>query len=286
MELFSFGLILISSFTHAYWNFLAKRSEQKDIVVGLSKLVEVVLSAIPYLVCLAFFPLGKGYWSIIIVAAIFVLANYLCIAQAYIHLDLSLAYPLSRASAVFLPLIAFLFLRETIDLFGWLAILVTTGGVLLLSLEERGKSARSKLEMTGLIFAVLAALTTACYTVWGKKAVQEIHPFVYFYGYTVLTGIGYGGTLLKKFPCSHITREWERNKWVIVAVGMLNTFTYLLVLIALTYSKATYVGTLRQLSLIFGVLLGWKVLHERLSASRLAGVLCIIAGSSFILFAK
>ena len=44
-----------------------------------------------------------------------------------------------------------------------------------------------------------------------------------------------------------------------MAVALLNTCTYILVLIALSMSKAIYVGTLRRISLVVGVFLGWRL---------------------------
>ncbi len=51
-------------------------------------------------------------------------------------------------------------------------------------------------------------------------------------------------------------------------------------------SKATYVGTLRQLSLVVGTFLGWKYLEESLPLPKIVSVGMIIIGSGLIAFAK
>lgn len=64
----------------------------------------------------------------------------------------------------------------------------------------------------------------------------------------------------------------------IVLIGLLNAGAYLLVLMALRHEMATQVLAVRQLSIPIGVLLGWRLLHERLSPPRMLGSALITAG--------
>lgn len=277
-------LVIISSFTHAFWNFLTKKAIEKDIFIGLSKITEVAIFFIPFLVLVTRSPFKiVKYWYFIVIAAVFVFLNYVLLSQAYKHIDLSLAYPISRSSTLFLPLVAFLLLRETIDRIGWLSIMLILSGVFLMYVDDLTRYGIMALKNFGLLFALLAALTVACYTVWDKMAITHLHPFVYFYSYTFLTGTFYGLFLFQKQKRAKIHREWSQKKHSIVAVALLNTGTYLLVLLALSLSKAIYVGALRQLSLAFAVFLGWKVLHERVSFARFVGIIVLSAGSTLTL---
>ncbi len=88
-----------------------------------------------------------------------------------------------------------------------------------------------------------------------------------------------------KFSRNDVKKEWQNNKLSIVQVAFFNTFTYVLILIALGISKATYVGTLRQLSLVIGVFPGWKYLNESISLSRITGVILLVIGGGLTLFA-
>jgi drug/metabolite transporter (DMT)-like permease len=182
--------------------------------------------------------------------------------------------------------VAFILLGETIDIVGWLSVLLILVGVLLMYADDLLQKRRQLVKNAGILFALLAALTVACYTVWDKMAVHHLHPFVYFYSYTFFTSLFYGGVMRMRFTLPQIQREWRRKKRTIVAVALLNTFTYILVLIALSMSKAVYVGALRQVSLVVGVFLGWKFLHEAVSIPRILGVLCILAGSMLTLVAR
>ena len=291
MPLLPYVLVIISAITHGIWNFLAKQGDNKDVFIGLSKLSEVVLFLGPFLILLSSIGFGYRAWYIFVtIAACFVFLNYFFLSQAYKQIELSVAYPISRSSTLFLPILGYIFIGERIDSIGMLSITLITIAVLGFQLnsfkKEEFVTLFQKLVRPGIIFAVLAALTVASYTIWDKVAVTHIHPFLYFYSYTTLTSLFYVFFLSARFSKAQIQNEWQRKKLSIILVAVLNTFTYLLILAALSLSKATYVGALRQLSLVIGVILGWRILNESLPSPRIASVVLLIVGSGFIAFAK
>lgn len=286
MALIPFSLVLVSAFSHAYWNFLAKGAGDKDVFIGLSKIIESLLFCIPFLWVLKIEGFDQQYWYFVLVAACFVFLNYFFISQAYKRVDLSIAYPVSRSSTLFLPLVAYLFLGETINPTGWISLSLILLGVFLMFLDDLRAQRRELAKNGGILFALMAAATVACYTVWDKMAVRHIHPFIYFYSYTLITSLFYGVLLGTKFNLPQLRHEWAHKKKAIAGVAVLNTFTYLLVLVALSLSKAIFVGALRQISLVVGVFLGWKLYHEPVSKTRLLGVVGIILGSLLTLAAK
>ena len=92
MEILPFILVFVSSFSHAYWNFLAKQAIEKDVFIGLSKVVEALLFGIPFLLILNTEGFILSYWYYVIVASVFVFLNYFFLSQAYKRIDLSIAY--------------------------------------------------------------------------------------------------------------------------------------------------------------------------------------------------
>ena len=292
MNIIPFLLVIVSAITHGVWNFLAKKADNKDIFIGLSKICEVLLFFIPFVVVL-YLSSGYGYvnWYIfVLVAACFVFLNYYFLSRAYERIELSVAYPISRSSTLFLPVLGLVFIREQIDAIGFTAIGIITIAVLILQLnsfhQNEIKQLFRKLVRPGIIYALLAALTVASYTIWDKVAVSHIQPFLYFYSYTVIAGMLYLALLWKNFSRSEIQLEWQQHKFSITSVGILNTFTYLLVLTALGLSKASYVGALRQISLVVGVALGRRFLDETLPFPKIISVILLIMGSIVIVFAK
>src|SRR4051794_8010512 len=84
MQPSSYAIVLSSTATHAYWNFLLKRARGGSVFVGLSKVAEVVLSAPAFLWMTArSFPLRSDATGLVIVGAVLVLFNYAALARAY-----------------------------------------------------------------------------------------------------------------------------------------------------------------------------------------------------------
>jgi drug/metabolite transporter (DMT)-like permease len=71
-----------------------------------------------------------------------------------------------------------------------------------------------------------------------------------------------------------LRRHWLR----ITAVGVLTILSYMLVLQAYSLSRVSYVGAVREISIVFGALAGWLWLAEPFGATRVAGSALIFAG--------
>jgi uncharacterized membrane protein len=134
----------------------------------------------------------------------------------------------------------------------------------------------------GAGFALLAAAAAAGYTIWDKHAVNIFLPFTYFYGYTVIVALAYGVYLLRRHGASALRSKLAVHAWPIAQVGFLNTVTYVLVLVALRDGVSSYVVAIRQLSIAFGALLGWRLLGEQFGAPRRLGVALIVLGTILV----
>ncbi len=273
MEPLAIAAVLVSTLSHAWWNLLAKRAGANHGFFGASKWIEVVVYA-PVFVFLAWdydWPADTPLY--VVGAAALVGLNYVALAGAYARIDLGVSYPISRTSTVFLPFVAYFALGETIDGLGALALLLVTVGVLLSSVTtfrlDRGAIA-------GVAFALLGALTLAGYTVWDKFVIAHLDPFIYLYCYNCVIALGYLPVLARNR--TEVNGAWRQHRRAVVQVAVLNTATYLLVLYALTLAKASYVGALRQLSLVVAVGLGIWLLKEKMTLVRALGIVLLIGG--------
>lgn len=277
-------LVVLSAATHAYWNFLLKRSGGTQLFVGLSKVGEVVMFAPIFLALVAPKIAGlDGLLTLSVVGAVFVLVNYVCLAWAYSHGDLSFVYPLARGSILlFLPFLAFLTVGERVSVVGAGALALIVCGIVTLqlpALEWRAlASLGPRLKSPATTFALLAAFAAACYTLWDKHAVQRVPAFAYIYLYTAITATAYGAFIWRRYPRVEIAKQWRDHRWAILQVGFFNITSYLLVLIALRTGTSSYVIALRQLSIAVGVLLGWWLLRETISIPKRVGVALIVVG--------
>jgi uncharacterized membrane protein len=277
-------LVVFSAGTHAYWNFLLKRSGGTQLFVGLSKVGEVVMFAPVFLIMVA--PNVQEYDGLLflsVVGAAFVLANYVFLALAYSHGDLSFVYPVARGSILlFLPVLAYLTVGERVSVVGGLAMVVILCGIIALQLRtldwRAAASLGAALRSPATTFALLAALGAACYTIWDKRAVQRVPAFAYIYVYTALTAIAYAAYIWRRYPREQIAAEWRANRSSILQVGFFNITSYLLVLFALRTGTSSYVIALRQLSIAVGVALGAVFLREEISTAKRVGVGLIVVG--------
>lgn len=285
METLPFILVIISIFSHAYWNFLIKRSQNKHVFTGLSKLAEIVIFGIPAI----YYLWREGYTlefaSLAAVAACITFANYFFLSKAYEYGDLSLVYPISRSSILFLPILAYLLIDERIGFIGWSSVLLILFGTLTMHFGQDQRFSKQIISK-GTLYAVLAALTVAGYTIWDKRSVTYMHPFLYFYSYTFLVAVFYNAFNFSYFKLKDIKTEWTLNKSGIVQVGFFNSFTYLLILTALSMSKTSYVGGLRQLSIVVGLFFGIRFLDERMTWQKVAGILLSLIGALLIYWAE
>lgn len=292
MTLLPYFLVFLSSFLHAYWNFLVKQRHGTQVFIGLSKVSELILFGVPFIVyAQGWCPVLLQNWPLYTIGAALSLANYIFLGGAYARGDLSVVYPIARAGAlVFLPLLAFVTIHERINAVGIAALLIIIAGCTMLQLKSFSWSELSRFLHgfcnAATALALLAALTTAGYSLWDKNAVTKLPAFLYFYSYTAIVAITYFLYLLFSSGARALRTEIRRNALAIPVVGILNVVTYLLVLFALQQGKATYVIALRQLSIPIGALLGWRFLGEAATLPNKVAVGFIAFGCLLVSLAK
>jgi drug/metabolite transporter (DMT)-like permease len=218
MPLSAIALVLLSALLHASWNLLLKRAGGTQEVVALSKIVEVVLFA-PVFVWgfAADLPEAATVAWFTAVAATGVGLNYLFLARAYRHGELSVVYPISRGAILaFLPVAGWFALGERVAPLGVAGLLAIVCGILVLNLPEWSRSAvrglATSLRGRATLYSIAAGFVAAGYTVWDKRAVAVMAPFAYMYLYTVLVALGYGVWLATRVASGATRQAWARAR--------------------------------------------------------------------------
>lgn len=287
MELQALALLLLSALVHAVWNFLSKRSLDKQAFLWLALVVVSVL----FWPVLFFYPLPSSTgWIFIGVSGVLEAAYFLLLGGAYQQGDLSLVYPLVRGSApLFVTFFAVTLLREKIFAGAALGILFIVIGIYVLhltSLSWKGlllplESLRQRPSQLGL----LTGLATAASVVTDKVGVTYTSPILYLYLVFVVSCV-----LMLPFMlwarAKPVREEWRVNLPSVAAVGIMFTASYSLVLLALTTSKVSYVSPIREISVVFGALLGTLALREPFAPSKVGGSALIFAGIVMISLAR
>jgi len=274
-------LVLIAAFTHATWNLVAKRADDKLSFLWASAVATAVLFC-PLGLWLALAqpvpPLG---WVVLASSALLEAAYFWSLSQAYRYGDLALVYPVARGTAPLLvPLLAALFLGERLSPVATCGILLVALGIVTAHLPVFGvKGLRllaSSARQLGTRYALLTGLIIASYSTVDKLGVSLVYPALY--NYLLFAGLSLALLPLLRGRQAAILAEWRRHRQGIVAVGVLSPLTYGLVLVALTQAPVSYVAPAREISVVIAAVMGIVLLHEPYGPQRIAGSALIAAG--------
>ena len=117
MAFTSIALILLSAFCHALWNFYSKSSRDTRILFFWCGFYTIIIAFIAFGIKQPVVP--KPVWIYIAGSAFVHLLYKLSLTHAYTVGEISFVYPIARAAPAFLPLFAFLFLKERISVQGF-----------------------------------------------------------------------------------------------------------------------------------------------------------------------
>ncbi len=271
-------LLLVAALLHASWNVLVKRATEKDAFMWWAW----VVSSVGYAPVLLFSPaLPRAAWPYILVSGLAQAGYSVALTRAYQLGDFSLVYPLARGAAPALLLLwAVVFLGERPSAYGLLGVavlllgLLSVGGMLGRMARPRG----ARLSGAAMLAALGVALCISIYSAVDGAGVRIAAPLPYTVAEFIVATIALTPIVLRRYPRAVLRREWQANWPRIVLVGALILLTYALVLLAYSQSHVSYAGAIREVSVIFAALIGWRWLGEPLGTARLAGALLIFGG--------
>ncbi len=282
MSALALFLVVTAAVGHATWNYFLKKSGGGLGLLTLSALLASVWLA-PIALWLAIH--GSGFqWMFIAVmigSGLIHTVYFLLLDRAYRSGgDLSVVYPLARATGPLLTIVAAtLFLGESMSALALCgAVLVGISAFVLTGNPAKFKNPEAR---RGIGFALLTGLTIAAYTVWDKQAVSAllIAPLVYDWG------AGFSRVLIL-VPLTHarepgaIAKAWRTQRKAAIIIAVLSPLSYILVLIAMVTTKVSYVAPARELSILFAALLGAHVLKEGDVRRRTFAAIGMILGVS------
>jgi len=279
VTLFSLGLVLISALLHALWNLLAKRAQGGAAFTWLFSALTAPLWA-PIVAIYVLFWQPQLSW----IGALFILGSaiihvgyFLFLQRGYRTGDLSVVYPLARGTGPLLSMIgAVLLLGERPSLLAVAGALFVIIGVFFIA--GGAQMVRARRAAAGVGYGLLTGLLIATYTLWDKTAVSTIlvAPLLLEYGSSI------GRTLLLT-PLAlrrraEVVYEWRTHRWEALGIALLSSLAYILVLTALITAPVSYIAPAREVSILFGALLGTWLLKEGDTWQRLVSAGLMVIG--------
>lgn len=281
MTLAAVVLVLIAAFTHATWNYAAKRSGGGLPFVWVSSVFALGLYAVA----------GVGYWLwrqpelppriwwVVVGSGALKTVYSLLLQRAYRSGDFSLVYPLTRGTAPVLATlgaIAFFGERPTpLALAGGgiiiACVFMLTGGPGLLHAD------RAHLRQ-GIFYGLACATCVGIYTVWDQRAVSHLHlpPILYDGGTQLVLFL-----ILSPFAWrrrDEVVAAWREHRGKAAIVGLLSPVAYVLILYAMSFTPVSYIAPAREISIVIGAFFGAKLLGEGDATRRLLAAAGMAAG--------
>jgi uncharacterized membrane protein len=228
-------------------------------------------------------------WLFLIGTGILQAGYFLFLQRAYRAGDLSAVYPIGRGTGALLAAVAgIVILGERPGPATLAGIALLIGGVLVLGAPSRRPGANpaaggpggtgASVSPAAIGFALVTGLFIATYTIWDKIAVTTVGNPPLLQGYASVLGMALLLAPAALADRRRLRQAWHRYRRQAVAAGLLSPLAYILVLVAMTFTSVAAVAPAREISVLFGVLLGRRLLGEDGLARRLAGAAAIVAG--------
>lgn len=187
---------------------------------------------------------------------------------AIAHLPLSSAMVFTYSSPVFIPLVAWLFLKEPMTARAWGAALVGFAGVLLVC--KPGDGVLNHFALIGLGSSLLAA--TAFVTVRALGATEPAVRVVFYFALV--------STLVSAVPLAWVGRPVTLQEFALLAaVGILATLSQLCLTRAYALAPANRIGPITYLAIVIAGLYAWILWGETPDAFAITGTGLILAAS-------
>lgn len=276
------GLVLASAFVHASWNYLLKKSGGGAGLITAACAFSIVAYA-PLVAGLIWFQGGYAFAPVHLAlmagSGVVHMAYFLLLDRAYRSGgDLSIVYPLARATGPLLTVVAAILLmgeRPGPAAIGG-AVLIGASALVLTGNPfawHRGDSRHA------VGFALLTGCMIAIYTLWDKASVATflIPPLLYDFGTNLFRVLMLVPYTRRRTPGA-IARAWAERRGTVVAIALLSPLSYILVLTAMVFTPVSLVAPAREVSILFAALLGAHLLREGDLARRALAACGMVLG--------
>ncbi len=215
-------------------------------------------------------------------ASFFYVVYQVLVSKAYEKGNISALYPLTVLSPIFIPVWAFLFLSESITILTGIGILTTVFGAICvklqsLSLREFKKVFQLHSEYLGARFALGASFVHSFGAILDKSRIGAFAGSAYLFIIISSMAINMGLYWYlsgKKTIITPLLVHWKSG----LLAGITFYLSFLFFRIALKEVFVSLAVPVRQIAIVFAIVLGALFLKEKLETKTVVGSLVIILG--------
>ena len=265
MTALALALVVFSAFVHASWNFLLKKSGGGTGLITAASLLSLAVYApiVAAAVWLQGYDFQPIHVALMFASGMTHTVYFLLLDRAYRSGgDLSIVYPLARATGPLLTIVvAILLLGERPGPAAIAGALLIGASALLLTGNPFSWHKSEARHAVG--FALLTGCTIAAYTIWDKAAVAAwlIPPLVYDWGTNAFRCCVLLPLTNRRNPGA-MALAWRERRKTVVAIALLSPLSYILVLTAMVFTPVSLVAPAREVSILFAALMGAHFLRE------------------------
>ena len=285
-------LILVAAVAHASWNLFSKQAATAGAVCFVWLYFTagaVVYAPVTAAVIAVSHPRLSGLPAVFLAGTAILHIGYgLLLQNGYRLGDLSVVYPIGRGTGALLAAAAgIVLLGERPGPVAGAGIVLIVAGVIVIGLPSRGKAQApaappvvtgAPSPLKGTAFALLTGVFIAAYTVWDKYAVATLHIPPVVEDWATLVGVAVALAPVALRDRTRLAAVWQSYRPQVLGAALLSPLAYILVLTALRFTAVSVAAPTREVSVLFGVLLGRRLLGEGSLARRLAAAAAIVAG--------
>lgn len=292
MLLHSLALLLLAAALHAIANALLKQARDK-LAFAWWMLGAFCVMALPA----SFFVPRVPWtgWALVALSGLLEAVYFVTLTRAYTKGDLSQVYPIARGSApLFLLCWAAVFLGERPTPAGLSGIASIVCGLYLINLPALSDWKKPLLgfKSPAARWALITGALISAYSAVDKVGVRYFPPFVYLFLILVVCWLALTAQwllphrreaiLLEISPLGEAPsagRTFSRKRGLTILAGaVLGTAAYFLVLAAMQLSPVSYVGPVREVSVVIGAWIGVRFMKEQGGTLRVAGSVLVSIG--------
>lgn len=276
-------LVLLSAILHATWNLLAKRAINKEVFLWWVLVSSSVLLMPLFVFLIWNYPILYPGWWFILGTVVLHVFYFAFLGRSYTHADLSLVYPIARGTGpALVPIIGALLLKEVIAPLAIIGIISVVLGIFAIywwgSFQEMLRAPLKIFREPGARYALLTGLIIAIYSIWDKVGVTYVNPFLYMYFLVLGSALVLTPYIWRYHGIRVVRIEIKRHIRSIIISGLLMFLAYGLILLALQFSRVSYISPTREVGIVIGVVFGTLLLREPFSKGRAIGSCLIVSG--------
>ncbi|MDA0588866.1 MAG: DMT family transporter [Planctomycetota bacterium] len=280
-------LILTSALIHAIWNLMAKRAGGGGaafvwLFTGCGSALLWPIAIYVWLNRQA--DIGWTGAGFICGTAVLHLLYFLVLQRGYRSGDLSLVYPLARGTGPTLStILAVMILGERPSVATAFGLVLVVAGVVLLT-WRRGPRESDEKTRSAIKWGLLCGVCIATYSVWDKYAVSEagVPPILL----ELFTNLGVCLMLTPHVLSrkDEVRRVWKEHRREVIGVAILAPLSYIMILTAMSFTPLSSVAPAREISILFGAVLGARFLGEEHTTRRLIAAGLMVSGVVLLAF--